>query len=374
MKKPVNPFVTAGYYGEEYFCDRETETKSMLQNITNGLSTTLIAIRRIGKTGLIRHVLAKLPPGYASVYIDILPTEDMNELLNVLASGVINSIPQKTGHGKKIMDFIKSLRPVITYDPLTGIPQVTIDVRKGEAPRHIDSIFRYLEKYPKRIVIAIDEFQQILEYPEKNADAWLRSSIQTLTNVTFIFSGSRQHLMDKLFTDPSKPFYRSTSLLNIGKINPESYSAFIIRHFKNGGKKIGKEVVEEILEWTDVHTYYVQLLCNKVFAAGGDQITSETWKTEAHKLLEEQELLFLKYRDLLTFHQWQLLKAIAREGEVYSPSSKEFISKHALGSPATVLRSLEALLRKQMIYRNYDQDKKMFYKVYDLLLRRWLEE
>ena len=374
MKKPVNPFVTAGYYGAKYFCDREAETKSLLQNITNELSTTLIAIRRIGKTGLIRHVLAKLPPDYTSVYVDILPTEDMNELLNVLVSSIINSIPQRTGPGKKMMDFIKSLRPVITYDPLSGIPQVTIDVRKGEAPRHIDSVFSHLEKYPKKIVIAIDEFQQILEYPEKNADAWLRSSIQTLKNVTFIFSGSRQHLMDELFSDPSKPFYRSTSLLNIGKINSESYSVFIIRHFKNSGKKIEKEVVEEILEWTDVHTYYVQLLCNRVFAAGGDQITSEIWKAEAHKLLEEQELLFLKYRDLLSFHQWQLLKAIAREGEVYSPSSKEFVSKHSLGSPATVLRSLGALLRKQMIYANYDQDKRVFYKVYDLLLRRWLEE
>ena len=373
MKKPVNPFITAGYYGVRYFCDRETETKSLLQNMTNGLSTTLIAIRRIGKTGLIRHVLAKLPAGYTSIYVDILPTENMNEFLNFLASAVINSIPQKTGPGKIIMDFIKSLRPVITYDPLTGIPQVTIDVRKGEAPKHIDSIFKHLEKYPKRIVIAIDEFQQILEYPEKNTDAWLRSSIQNLKNVTFIFSGSRQHLMDDLFSDPSRPFYRSTSLLNIGKIKSEIYASFIIRHFKNNDKKISREIVEEMLEWTDIHTYYVQLLCNKVFAVSGNHITSETWKEEAHKLLEEQELLFFKYRDLLTTHQWQLLKAIARGGQVYSPSSKDFVTENALGSPSTVLRSLDALLKKQMIYSDYDSDKKLFYKVYDLLLRRWLE-
>ena len=180
--------------------------------------------------------------------------------------------------------------------------------------------------------------------------------------------------MDKLFSNPSTPFYRSTTLLNIGKINPEIFSSFIIKHFKNNGKSIEKEVVKEILEWTDVHTYYVQLLCNKIFATGVNRITSNIWKTEAHKLLEEQELMFLKYRDLLTFHQWQLLKAIAREGEVYSPSSKDFISKYSLGSPATVLRSLEALIKKQMIYKDYDTDRKSFYKVYDLLLRRWIED
>ena len=79
MKKPVNPFITAGYYGARYFCDRENETKSLLQNTTNGLSTTLVAIRRIGKTGLIKHVLGKLPSDYTSVYIDILPTEKRSE-------------------------------------------------------------------------------------------------------------------------------------------------------------------------------------------------------------------------------------------------------------------------------------------------------
>ncbi len=374
MRKPANPFITAGYYGPKYFCNREKETKSLINNIENELSTTLIAIRRIGKTGLIRHTLAKLSSDYSTVYIDILPTENMNDFLNILASSVINSIPQKTGTGKKIMELIKSLRPMITYDPLTGTPQVSISVRQKEAPVHIENILNKLEEYPKKIVIAIDEFQQILEYPEKTADAWLRSSIQSLKNVTFIFSGSNQHLMDKLFSNPSKPFYRSTALLNIGKINPEIYSSFIIKHFKNNGKSIENEVVKEILEWTDVHTYYVQLLCNKIFAAGVNRITSDTWKTEAHRLLEEQELMFLKYRDLLTFHQWQLLKAIAREGEVYSPSSKEFISKYSLGSPATVLRSLEALIKKQMIYKDYDIEKKSFYKVYDLLLRRWIED
>ncbi len=374
MKKPVNPFITAGYYGARYFCDRENETKSLLQNTTNGLSTTLVAIRRIGKTGLIKHVLGKLPSDYTSVYIDILPTEKMNDFLNTLVTAVMNSIPQRSGTGKTIMNFIKSLRPVITYDPLTGMPQATIDVRQGENEKHIESVFKYLDKYPKNVVIAIDEFQQILEYPEKNTDAWLRSSIQSLRNVIFIFSGSRQHLMRDLFADPTRPFYRSTSLLNIGKIDSDAYTSFIIRHFKNNGRKITENIVKEMLDWTDVHTYYVQLLCNKVFAAGHKEITSEKWKSEAHKLLEEEEILFLKYRELLTKQQWQLLKAIAREGQVYSPTSKDFVSKHSLGSPATVLRSLEALLKKQMIYTNYDPDKKMFYKVYDLLLRRWLEE
>ena len=218
MKELLNPFIITGYQGNEYFCDRENETKSLLENLVNGRSTTLTSIRRMGKTGLIRHCLANLPDDFTGIYVDILPTENMNDLLNALVSAIINTIPEKSSPGKKVLEFIKSLRPVITYDPLTGQPQVTIDIRPGETTRHIASVLQNLENYPQSIIIAIDEFQQILKYPEQNADAWLRSMIQTLGNVRFIFSGSQQHLMAELFNDPKRPFYQSTSFLRIDKI------------------------------------------------------------------------------------------------------------------------------------------------------------
>ena len=140
-----NPFITTGYQGREYFCDREEETKKLTSNLVNGQSTTLAAIRRIGKTGLIRHVLSQLPKNHIGIYLDILPTENVKEFLNALTSAVFSTIPEQSKPGKRIFDFIKSLRPVIAFDPLTGFPQVTVDVRPGEAERHIRSVFQYLE-------------------------------------------------------------------------------------------------------------------------------------------------------------------------------------------------------------------------------------
>ena len=373
MKSPSNPFITTGYHGSEYFCDREDETKSLLDNMVNGRSTTLTSIRRIGKTGLIKHVLANLPPQQTGIYIDILPTENLHDFLNVLASAIFNTIPEKSTPGKKILGFIKSLRPVITYDPLSGLPQVSLDLRPGETNRNIASIFEYLENYPQRVIIAIDEFQQILQYPENNTDSWLRSIIQTLNNVRFIFAGSQQHLMTELFADPSRPFFQSTGFLRIGKINRDQYSAFIGKHFIKVGKQINTEVIDEILNWTELHTYYVQLLFNRVYATDAHLVTDETWKEEAARLLQEQEIVFFKYRDLLTKQQWLLLKSIAHEGEVYYPTSKDFIAKYTLGSSATVLRSLQALLSKEMIYSDYNPDGQMYYSVYDVLFRRWMQ-
>jgi uncharacterized protein len=373
MNELLNPFVIAGYQGNEYFCDRESETQKLLENLVNGRSTTLTSIRRMGKTGLIRHCLANLPEDFTGIYVDILPTENMHDLLNALVSAIMNTIPERSSPGKKVIEFIKSLRPVITYDPLTGQPQVTIDIRPGETTRHIGSILQYLEKYPKKIIIAIDEFQQILKYPEQNADAWLRSIIQTLGNVRFIFSGSQQHLMAELFNDPKRPFYQSTSFLKIDKIQEELYSAFINRLFFESGKKIDQSVVLEILAWTKLHTYYVQLLCNRLYSRNTPEITTETWKDEAAMLLEENEPVFFRYRDLLTRQQWMLLKAIAHEEMVYNTTSKDFIAKYGLGSPSTVLRSQQSLLLKELIYSDYNQDGIFYFSVYDLLFTRWIQ-
>lgn len=368
-----NPFITTGYQGSEYFCDREDETNALRSNLVNGQSTILVAIRRIGKTGLIRHVLARLPKNYTGIYLDILPTENLNEFLNALASAVFSTIPEKSKPGKKILDFIKSLRPVVAFDPLTGFPQLTVDVRPGEAERHIQSTLEFLEGYPQKVVIAIDEFQQILNYPEKNTDAFLRSIIQSLNNIRFIFSGSQQHLMMHLFADPSRPFYQSAGFLKIDKINPTAYASFIRHHFEGARITIGEDTINGMLDWADHHTYYVQLLCNRVYASASRKIDNENWKEQAARLLQEQEIVFFKYRDLLTRQQWNLLKAIAHEGIVFYPTSKDFITRYNLGSPATVLRSLQALTEKEMIYSDYTKEGQIFYSVYDVLFRRWMQ-
>lgn len=373
MKKPSTPFPTTGYYGPDYFCDREDETRSLLENIRGGSSSILTAQRRIGKTALIMHVLGKLPARTRSIYLDILPTENLNGFLNEFASAVIRNVPDKRNPGKKLRDFIKSLRPSVSFDVLTGAPQVSFTLKGPEINREIETIIQFLEKQNEKYVVAIDEFQQILKYPEKNSDAWFRSIIQKLKNVVFIFSGSQQHLMTELFTLPSKPFYNSAAMLKIGKIDPEKYKSFIVRKFNENSMIVTESTIDQMLDWTDGHTSYVQSLCNRVFLRGYNEITEIIWKEEAEKLLLEQEPVFFNYRSMLTSIQWNLLKAAARENELYEPTGYEFISRYNLGNPASVLRTLQALLRMELIYFDFDAKGRKYYKMNDLLFRRWVE-
>jgi hypothetical protein len=178
--------------------------------------------------------------------------------------------------------------------------------------------------------------------------------------------------MSDLFTNPARPFYRSTQFLKIGKLEEDTYRRFILKKFRDHSKSISDETVTEILKWTDLHTYYVQLLCNRVFLASGKHVTSENWKEEASKILKEQEFVFFGYRDVLTKPQWKLLKSIARTGKVYQPTSSGFISRFNLGNSATVLRSLNSLLKKEMIYTESDQDGNSYYAIYDVLFEKWM--
>ncbi|KAF0235715.1 MAG: hypothetical protein FD181_3303 [Prolixibacteraceae bacterium] len=373
MNELLSPFPTVGYYGPEYFCDREKETETITANISGLQPTTLVAARRIGKTGLLKHLQRLLSDNYIFIYADILPTENLREFLNTLATCILNSVPEKTGIGAKIWNFIKSLRPLITFDPLSGEPQVTFNIQPKDSDNQVELLFSFLEKQDKRVVFAIDEFQQILEYPEKSTEAWLRSLMQQLNNVTFIFSGSQQHIMNDMFSNPARPFFGSTVFLHLDKIGFEPYKNFIINKFAERGKNIPETVVSEILRWTNCHTFYVQLACNRVFLNSENTIDLDMWHDEAKMLLDEQEYVFFGYRDVLTKHQWKLLRAIAHEGEASSLTSKEFVQKHTLGSPATVLRSLDSLQKKNLIFSQYNSNVTLYFSVYNVLFERWIQ-
>jgi len=371
--KLENPFPTTTYYGKEYFCDREQETSRILSNIKSGNSTTLLSIRRIGKTGLLKHVIEQFPEDIKGIYIDILETENLTQFLNLLTTGILQAIPQKSNFGEKIWEFITSLRPTISFDTLSGEPQASFVIQAQDVQTNIANVFQFLENQNYKIIIALDEFQQILTYPEKNIDAWLRTKIQHLKNIHFIFSGSEQHIMQELFNSPKRPFYRSTHILKLEKINRNIYAEFIVHQFAKHKKEIPIEIAYEILEWTNTHTFFVQQLCNRVFEASHDKATTEIWKNEARILLKEQEYVFFSYRNMLTNNQWNLLKAIAHEGIVLEVTAQSFIKKHNLGSSATVLRSLHSLLTYELLYCNFDESGKKFYSVYDILFQRWAQ-
>jgi AAA+ ATPase superfamily predicted ATPase len=370
----MNPFLLTGYESPDYFCDRVEETKTLLNNLNNRSNTTFFAPRRTGKTALIQHVFHTLKKKkQVCIYIDIYATQNLKDLTNEIATAVYNAMPLKTSWGKGIVEKIKLFRPIISLDEITGNPQVTLDItRQNQIEQTIPQLLELLDSQNIKIAIAIDEFQQILNYPEKNVEAILRTCIQKLKNIHFIFCGSNQKMMHEIFNHAKRPFFASTKSIYLKKINPEIYSAFIKQHFEKNKFKIQTKYINTILILTDNHTYYTQRMCHEIFQLNEKEITPFTILKALRIILNDNEGSYFQYRKLLTGIQWHLLSAIAMEEKIEHPYNQDFIYKYKLGNASGVKRALDALIEKEMIYHDINREKPV-YEVYDKFLLRWLQ-
>jgi AAA+ ATPase superfamily predicted ATPase len=373
MKTEItNPFITGGYLSPEYFCDRTDEKNRMMDSISSRRNLTLISLRRMGKTGLLKSVKYQLEHSkkpFAVIYTDLLPTMNGNEMLNSICSALYRVRKSEKNFLEKMLIFMSSLRPRLTMDPLTGEPSVVLKVESSSEIRSgLEQIIRLISEIRQDIVFMFDEFQQISNYPEKNIESMLRSVIQTYPAVPFIFSGSSKHMLENMFMAPGRPFYQSSELMYLGRIGENDYSSFITEKFKDGNMKIDDNALSKIFNWTRLHTYYVQYVCNHLYGSGEKKIGEQEVNNVFHQTLSDFEPQYINYRNLLPAHQFRLLKAIAIENGVSRPTAGNFIAKNDLTSPSSVSTSLKALAEKEMIV--YDLNK---WHVYDVFFSRWLE-
>lgn len=371
-----NPFIIKSYTSKELFCDRESELETLIRNCQNGIDTTLISQRRMGKSALIYRLFDEMEEqkiDFHTIYTDIYATRSLSDFIKFIAEAVLKAFPENSNFGRKFMVFIKSLRPMITYDSISGEPQVQILYQSEQEKEHtLKGLFDFLDSQDKKILLAIDEFQQIREYPEKNIEELLRTYIQRVKNIQFIFCGSKKHMMIDIFSNAKKPFYSSTQFITLDKIPWDKYHAFISHLFELNGRKIESDAVDYILEWTKRHTYYTQSLCNLIFSSGVKTISIAEVKEACVQILQMNETIFLQYRSLLTSGQWNFMIAVAKEQSVSQITAKAFLAKYDIGTPANSKRLVTALADKELIMENITKEGTS-YAVYDLFLSRWLE-
>ena len=370
-----NPFILEPFRSKEYFCDREQETEEIIRNIANGRNTTLISPRRLGKTGLIFRVFEEIKERalpYETIYADISDTISLEDFIKVLSDAVVAKLNKQ----QRIAAFFKSLksvRPLLGLDPMTGSPQVSFTFSdENQKQSTLIDVLAYLENYPQKIVVAIDEFQQIREYDGINMEAVLRKNIQHLHNVRFIYCGSKKHTMTDMFTNAKKPFYESTSFCYLTKLPVSVYAPFIREKFEKAGKTIDNDSIDYILEWTRVHTYYTQRLCNEVFAQSDGNVDNTVVQKAIQTILESERERFLELRRLITRSQWKMLAAIAKEGSVTQITASAFLAKYGITSGPTAIRNVQALIDKELVLATTDEGGTS-YSVYNVFLSRYLD-
>ena len=371
----MNPFYLIPHTPEQYFCDRKKETEDLVHFLENGQNVTLIAPRRYGKTGLIYHVFDKIAEKKGRMelfYMDIYATGSVDDFIAVFAESIARVL-KKESLVKSFLKFLSRIRPVISQDPFSGEPKFSFTMDSDADRRYsLKTLLDYLEHRPTKVIVAIDEFQQIREYEGMPMEALLRTYIQPLTNVQFIFSGSRKHMMAEMFTYEKSPFYESASLYSLEKIDRDVYARFIKEQFEKEKKHITEDAIDYVLNWTRCHTFYTQSLCNRVFSNVRKEAGLVDVLVAADALLKENNDSFLERRSLLTPRQWKFLIAVAKEGNVEEPTGAAFLQKYGLGAPSTASRLLSSLTEKELLLETKSLEGSS-YCVYNVFFSRWLE-
>lgn len=380
MPRPVNPFFFKGDIPNDYFCDREAETDLLTRHIVNGHNVVLMSPRRIGKTGLINHCFQQdiLKQQYYLFIVDILASSSLKEFTYTLGQELFDTL--KPQSRKMIDTFVSTVRSIsgeLKYDMVSGLPKFSFSIGALQNPEYtLKEIFEYIDKADKPCVIAIDEFQQIAHYPEKNVEALLRTHIQHCNNAQFIFAGSERHLLTEMFNNASCPFFASSTMMNLDELEIEKYLDFLDLHFKEYNKNVVLEDAKSVYKLLKGNTFCLQKTFNVAFSMTAENATCDlnTMSQAIEDILLENEHTYKTRLSLLTPQPKEVLLAIAADGTAMRVTSGDFIRKHQLKSSSSVQSAIKQLLDGDWITHYSDDHNNKVYIITDPFLQLWLQK
>lgn len=373
MGTVINPFIVGHYVSDDYFCDRQKETAFLMKQIENGRNVALMSPRRLGKSDLIHHLLCQEPicEKYHTFFIDIYATKSLTEFVYLLGKSIFEKL--RPGHKvfmEKFFQIISSFRIGFKLDAVSGAPSLDLSLGDIRMPQtSLEEIFRYLESSDMPNVIAIDEFQQIGEYEEKNVEALLRTYIQRCKNTQFIFSGSKRSIMSNMFNSPAKPFYGSSITMELETIPQNVYVSFAQMLFEKNGKNIEQSVINRVYTEYNGCTWFVQMMMNELYALTekGATCTDEYMPTALMNVIQTQKIVYKEILAKLSQKQKLVIQAIAKEKIVDGITSSAFIKRHNLPSASSVQSAVKTLIDRDVLTVNENK-----YQIYDYFFAEWI--
>lgn len=357
------------------FIGRERETKRLLDNFKGGINVILMSPRRLGKTSLVKHVCNKLDnKDIITVYLDIFGCKSEYDFYNKLTAEVLKQTASKNELWfEEAKEFLYRLTPKISFSPE---PNSDFSVSLGITPKtHTpEEVLQMAEtiaiKRKKRIVICIDEFQQIGEMSNsKQIQARLRTVWQHQKHVSYCLFGSKHHLMSTIFLHRSMPFFQFGDTISLNKIATEDWVKYIVSHFADGKRTISHALAEEICKFTENYSAYVQQLAWLVFTLKeeGETVTEDDVKQAENDLLATNNILFMQMIEPLSEFQLNFLRAIA-SGIKKDFGLSEVREEYNLGSYSNITRLKTALLERDLIEKQNTE-----LVITDPIFAKWLK-
>ena len=370
----IKPFIFGVAASGENFTDRKNETARLLTNFRHGVNTVLISPRRWGKTSLVQKVAALAQSDdLRVVYLDIFSCRSDKEFYDAFASAVLRQTSSKWKEWvENAKSFLSRIRPKISFGS-DSVAEFSVSLEMDPQSDDVAEILQLPEKIAQekgvKIVVCIDEFQQIAEFKDsKTFQKRLRTVWQLQKNVSYCLFGSKKHLMNELFEKKSLPFYKFGDAIYLQRIPATDWVDYICERFKATGKTISPELAERVCVAVECHSSYVQQLAWLIWV-NTDKIATEKDFEEAYRdILAQNTPLFEKLTENLSSYQMNFLRAII-DGVRKEFSAQEVVQKYKLGSSANVAIVKRALVKKEIV-----EIEKREVIISDPLLKAWLKQ
>lgn len=365
-----NPFVFGKIVDHSNFCNRKNELKELKTAIENNYSTWLFAPRRYGKSSLVKKVFSEVED-VKTIYLDLYNIKSVDDFSrkysNLLSKELFNWKNDIKEISKSAVKYFKNLSPNITFDE-NGNPGINLLSASIKEQKEIETILNVPEKIAQeqgiKICIAFDEFQEI-DRIDKFMINWMRSAFQNQKNVCYVFLGSKQSLMQNIFTSINSPFYEYAIKMDIEAIKREELFNFIQQKFKNQDVKIAEALINNILDKSKCHPHYTQYFASVVFNVLVAENTTNITEEWFDRIINAQSDIFQNIYDQLNNNQRLLLNVIANEEqEIYSKENRE---KYSLPSTASMSVSINALIKKDLVNKQKGK-----YLINNLIFKEWI--
>lgn len=358
------------------FTDREKETRQLCQNFEVGINTILVSQRRWGKTSLVKKAMRMVDTDKVLVvYMDMFPCRSEYDFYNSFAAALLmQTASKKELWMESAREFVARLVPKVSFSP---DPNSELSLSLGITPANYkpEEILALpeiiAERKGKRIIVCIDEFQQIGEFADSiSVQKRLRSVWQHQQRTNYCLFGSKKHLMTSLFGLRSKPFYQFGQMMYLSKIPVEAWCDYIQSHFEERQRYISRELATELCMIVEQQSSYVQQFASMLLGmlSTGEKADKEHLSVALNSLLDASTPLFKQQISMLTGYQMNFLKAIL-DGHSSDFGERDVRDAYNLGSPSNIPRLKSALLERDLI----ELDGRDVF-ISDPLFKRWLKE
>ena len=367
-----NPFTYSNIVTGPHFCNRKKEQEELLEFIRTSQNVLLYSHRRTGKSSLIKQVFLNIKhqsPEIGTLYIDLYGTTSEKEFMTRIFQQ-LNVLETNTDKLLKLLkNSIDKFSFQLGIDPNTNSPTITPTFNSANETLVLKNLMELLEKFSakQKIVIALDEFQEVAKYT--NADAFekqLRSYIQQHTNICYIFSGSQQHILTAMFQSQNRAFYQQAASFPLKQIETKHYIPWMENLFDEGNFSIGKTNLKKIVEQFKNHPMYIQLFCFFLWRElQHTPWTDEMINTIERYMIDQKHLEYQTLWDNLSINQKKTLKLVLiNDGR--NLFAAEALTTVSIKTASIVTRCLKSLSEKEILVKNGK------YVIQDLLLKKWL--